>query len=550
MVAAFAVSSEPARPAPASPHARLAAHILGVGLVTAVLVALPAAPSDLDRHQLPKETVTHLATLLAVLIARPFPPRGLRPGVALGLILLAGGGLLSTFAATDGWLAARALALTLTGIAAFITARQVTHDGAGRQLLGWCVVAAIVGAITGLAQAYGATSVFFAITRSPGGTFGNRNFLAHFAALAVPLTTAAALFAPRRAVAVVAASGGALLTAAIFLSRSRDAWIGVSVGMAVLALAILAVRRRQYLAVSARRVTLVVATAAIAVILAVALPNHLAWRSPSPYADTLVELTNTQRGSGHGRVLQYINSLRLAVRHPLLGVGPANWPIRYGDVALPTDPSWVFSDPIPLNPWPSSDWMALISERGLVGLLGVLLVGIGVVWRGVRALGEGARPAVTAAVLLALAATAAVEGSFDAVLLLPAPLLLVALASGSLLDVVDHVGPSEASHAVSPALWLWRPGVPLLLAAITLRSVLQTSAYLVAGNGHSTARLEAAARLDPTSYAIRISLADRLPCPAARPHAAAALKMAPDWPSARSAARRCQTLPHSVQLPS
>ena len=44
---------------------RLAAHLLGGGLLLAVLAALPTAPTDLDRHQLPTETVVRLAPWLA-----------------------------------------------------------------------------------------------------------------------------------------------------------------------------------------------------------------------------------------------------------------------------------------------------------------------------------------------------------------------------------------------------------------------------------------------------------------------------------------------------
>ena len=55
--------------------------------------------------------------------------------------------------------------------------------GLGSVLLSWCLAAGIVGVGTGLAQAYGVQSPLFALTRLPGGTFGNRNFMAHFAAL-------------------------------------------------------------------------------------------------------------------------------------------------------------------------------------------------------------------------------------------------------------------------------------------------------------------------------------------------------------------------------
>ena len=36
-----------------------------------------------------------------------------------------------------------------------------------------------------------------------------------------------------------------------------------------------------------------------------------------------------QGGSGRGRLIQYERTLALAIRHPLLGVGPGNWPVEY-----------------------------------------------------------------------------------------------------------------------------------------------------------------------------------------------------------------------------
>src|SRR5690349_5314807 len=108
---------------------RAAAHLLGVGLVLAVLAALPASPSDLDRHQLPKETAVHLATWLAVLLSRPFPVRGLRRGTTWSLLLLLAITLASVAAATNLWVATRSAALTFTGVAALVTARQLAIVG-------------------------------------------------------------------------------------------------------------------------------------------------------------------------------------------------------------------------------------------------------------------------------------------------------------------------------------------------------------------------------------------------------------------------------------
>jgi len=46
----------------------------------------------------------------------------------------------------------------------------------------------VLGALTGLAQAYGLINTNLAsLSRAPGGTFGNRNFMAHLVAIGLPV---------------------------------------------------------------------------------------------------------------------------------------------------------------------------------------------------------------------------------------------------------------------------------------------------------------------------------------------------------------------------
>ncbi len=517
---------------------RAAADVLGIGLVLAVLVALPTAPSDLDRHQLPKETVMHLATWLAVVLARPAFLRGVSRATMVGLAAFVALSILSALFATNPWIAWRAAALTCSGVAAFATARALAAEGFGERLLRWCAVAAGVGVATALAQAYGAQSVLFAATRAPGGTFGNRNFMAHFSALALPLLVTLALTTRRTALATVAALVVGGLVVGIVLSRSRTAWIGAAVGSAAYVVALRFASRRHALPVERRRAVLLVGAVLLGIATALFAPNALEWRSDSPFVETLAGITNHSDGSGRGRLIQYRNTVRLALQHPLLGVGPGNWPIRYGDVAPPNDPSWAYNDPVPLNPWPSSDWMALLSERGLAAILAILLVGASALWRGGRALKEGGSPAMAAATLAAVLCVTAAQGGFDAVLLLPTPLLLVAIAAGALLAMSEGVPPAPATDTPT-ATSRWTVLVAAVLSVLVVRSGLQTGAYIIAGNGRSISRLNWAARVDPTSYPIRIALAMRAPCSSARDDARAALRLAPEWPAPRLAVRRC-----------
>ena len=71
---------------------------------------------------------------------------------------------------------------------------------------------------------------------------------------------------------------------------------------------------------------------------ALVLPNQLNWRSESPYLDSLAGVANYKEGSGRGRLIQYGNTLEMALDHPVLGVGPGNWPVHYPTYMSPGDP--------------------------------------------------------------------------------------------------------------------------------------------------------------------------------------------------------------------
>jgi O-antigen ligase len=391
--------------------------------------------------------------------------------------------------------------------------------------------------MTGLAQAYGLESPLFATTRVPGGTFGNRNFMAHFSGLTLPVLMLLVVRTRRTLLAAAGMVACTIVVAAIVLSRSRAAWIGTLAGVITFLVVCLLAQRRVALPNLRRRLVPLVAVVVLGIALALLVPNRLAWRSASPYSDTLIGIANHEEGSGRGRILQYRNSLQLALQHPVLGVGPGNWSIRYAEVAPPGDPSWVFGDVVPINPWPSSDWVALASECGVLGVLAVFLLACALGWRGVLAARATGDRTIAGATLLALLVTAFTVGSFDAVLLLPAPLLFIALAAGGLLELSDgdtrgfEWSPQQAARG--------SVAVPLTLGLLALWSVLQTTAYVVAGGGRSVRRLAWAARIDPGSYPIRIALAQRESCGDARNDIIAAVRMAPNWPASISSARRC-----------
>lgn len=501
---------------------------VGLGALTTVLVAVPSELFDLDRFAAPKELALHLTALGALLILGA--SRGARaPLVAaeVPLLAFAGWSAVSALLATNHWLSSRALAVTLAGVILFRAGRRVAARGAGHPLLIGLALAVVVGALTGLAQAYGLDAALLADSRAPGGTFGNRNFLAHLMAIGAPILFLLLLESEHRRNALVAAAGLGLMIAAVILTRSRAGWLGLVSSGTVMAAAGLLAGRGRLGVVPGARFRLALGAVVAAGVLALLLPNELSWRSNSPYSDTMRDLTNYREGSGRGRLIQYRNSLKLVPLDPVFGTGPGNWPVQYPRVTTPGDPSFAGADPMPTNPWPSSDWVALVTERGVAGALLLLaaLAAMGLTaLRRIRS--EDPALARRSLALLGVLTATLVTGSFDAVLLLAPPTLVFWTAAGVLLPSTGAAGalPGPSLRWAAPL-----SGLLLLLAA--LRSAGQTRAIGLAGPGWPVERLERAVRFDPGSYRLHLMIAQRSGCPRAVPHARAAAKLFPRLPA-------------------
>src|SRR5205814_878603 len=185
--------------------------------------------------------------------------------------------------ATNHWLAQRALSVSISGAVVFWGARSIAPVSY-RSILIAAAIAAVCAAVFSLAQAYGIDSEYFSTNRAPGGTFGNRNFVAHMAVIGLPSLVWCTVTARKPFGALVGSLGGALVAAALVLSRSRAAWLAVAASV---------------------------------------------------------------------------------------GVGPGNWPVEYVRFAPSGDRS-LTDDGMTANPWPSSDWVASVSERGFVPALALL----------------------------------------------------------------------------------------------------------------------------------------------------------------------------------
>ncbi|HEV8357554.1 MAG TPA: O-antigen ligase family protein [Gemmatimonadales bacterium] len=529
-------STPPLPEARAPVSATILAAWLGLGAMAVVVAVAPSPLFDLDRFTVAKELALNLVALVAfgILAASGREPTSL-VATEVPLFGFAGWSALSALFATNRWLSLRALAVTVAGVVIFRAGRRVTARGAGRVLHIGLAAAVVVAALGGLVQAYGGDISLLAGARAPGGTFGNRNFLAHLLAIGAPLLLLLVVEARDAHRATLGALCLGLLSGAVVLTRSRAAWLAWAASFLVMALAWLWARRRHPALAPAGRWRLLGTALAAGAAAALVLPNRLDWRSASPYRDTMLDLTNYRQGSGHGRLIQYRNTLHLAELDPVFGTGPGNWPVKYPLVTTPGDPSFAGFDSMPTNPWPSSDWVAVVAERGAVAALLLLATFLAM---GLTALlrlrGEEAEESRRAVALLGVLTATLVTGAFDAVLLLAPPTFLVWSSAGLLLPATGTA--ATLSRGARRRL------VPLLLvfgfAAVT-RSAGQLAAILITGPGWPVARLERAVRFDPGSYRLHLMIAQRTGCMTARAHARAAARLFPTLPAPKRRLAAC-----------
>lgn len=520
---------------------RAALRILQAGAVAVVVAAAPFKAFDLDRFFVPKELVLHVVALAATLLCLA-RARRLALGRAdqlIGLFLAVS--VLSALFATNWWLAGRAVAVSLSSAAIFWSARSVSRAGLARPLLAALAVAAVVGAVTALLQAYGVRTEYVSLNRAPGGTYGNRNFMAHVCVIAFPVLMLVATTAPTRRAFGWWSAAFALVAGALILSRSRAAWLALIVAAVVLVPLVLLALVRGRSGLRFGRLFVLPVAAAIGAALALVLPNTLDWNSESPYLDTAKSVVNYKEGSGHGRLVQYGNSLRMSLHHPLLGVGPGNWAVVYPKFASDNDPS-LSDDGTTSNPWPSSDWMTFVSERGTIATVMLGLALLALIADGWRALRAAAAPEdrLAACALVGTVAAVVVVGMFDAVLLLPAPALITWATLGALAPV-----PRERAAVELPLVRraLLMCVVAALGALAVWRSASQVRSMSVYSNSNRTSELERSSSLDPGSYRIHLRLAEgylrRGSCSRARAHASAARALFPNAPAPKRVLARC-----------
>jgi O-antigen ligase len=374
------------------------------------------------------------------------------PAVATGaLLVLATTGLAWACAArgplgTPYAAAAFGRWVSLFGIAC--GASVVAGDARGRrQLLHTVAIGAAVVAAVGLLQHVGWMPFGIPVISTPGSTFGNRNPAAEVMAMALPFGIA--LLEEERGSAS-AGESTKLVTLALVLqlvylaaTRARGAWLGAAVGVGVA----LAVARPRAPRTAAAAVT----GAVLLAVVAAAVPGRAGRydagdrKRYSGVVDVLQEGVDPQATALRTRIGLWRRSLAMVARHPLVGVGPGNFPVAFPLYAEPgAREDGVLT--ATLEPRQAhEDVLERAAECGVVGGLALVALAaavIGALRRRIRAGGEVRTDAAgTAGALAALTVTSLASFPLE----MPGTIALTGLALG--LVAPELPGQAVAAHA-------------------------------------------------------------------------------------------------------
>jgi len=344
-----------------------------------------------------------------------------------------------------------------------------------------------------------------------------------------------------------------LLVGAIVLSRSRGAWL-VSAGLAI------SLPTATWLFFNGRStggtrdaVRLWTAAIVIGVAAAVFVPNRLGWGF-ADFASSAERLLDLEDGTGRGRLIQSVTTLRMIEEEPLLGVGPGNWGILYPAFARSGDPSLTPESIYPAPHQPRGDLLSLTAEFGLPGLILMMAATWGVICRAL-VMRRDQRPQVrySGLMVIGLVASTIILGMSDPIVRLSPTLVLVSVLVGLGLahaDIADVETPlrNSSRHVVKH----------VILAGCVVASLV---AALGAGRDAAAIRaltsmdaledIYKAVRIAPNNVEAQVVLSYVLVsinrCEQAMPHLMHAAKLQPYSGAIARLRSRCSQNPVSVQ---
>jgi len=390
--------------------------------------ALAVAPWLHDRYRAPKLLVLSLAGAAAAWsVSRRWRPRPVDAALAAYFAL----GLLSAAWNDRVWtLGASWFAVEAAGALLLIAASEAQVSERRQDALQACIVAAasLVAAVT-LLESLGIFS--WPAAARPGATLGNRNFVAAYVAIALPVALARVLWSPS------AGRCGQLLVLAIalLLTHARGAWLSVLVALAIATAAGAWLLGRVRARPRMRGLLAAGGSLALAALLIAAVPwRGLAWRESG--WSSAQRLFAVEEGTGRLRAQELRVGLAIALAHPILGAGPRQWHDALDEHAHAARDHHVeggYGSPVP-----QSTYARVAAEQGWLGLIAFMLV-IALLARDAwRRLSAPDAPVARLAGALTALVVACVHGVFEAPLANAETLVVIAVLAGTLRPSSDE----------------------------------------------------------------------------------------------------------------
>lgn len=487
----------------------VASDFLRFGLVACILTFMRGELLGPEQHMYPKELILHVSAFGAASVYLWHARRVHVEVLDAVLVAFLALGVLSALGASNQWAALRSVSITASSVLIFWVSRSLARSGHAEEIIRFAVLAILLVATTALLEAYGIIHEIATTNRAPGGTIGNRNWMAHLLVLGIPLLFVEAVRTRGRLRFVSISVCLFVVVVALVLSRSRAAWLAGIILVCIGALMPLFGVANIRSVIKPYRIAVLGLVCLLAGLVAVHVPNELSWRSSQPYRDSLRTIAEYKGGSGKGRLLQYENTLHMVRDRPLLGVGPGNWAFEYPRYAPLDDPSYEPAALIPTPRHPNTEWIGFAAERGVPAVALLALFVLLLVYRCWKSFRRDRTPQVVlnSGGLLATLVGAVVIGLFDPVLMTPSAAFFVFALSGALAPESSR----EQSLRISPVR---RAVLITALALIGTGPIVYSGMQLWAGSLYATEasaeRLARAVRLNPGDYRARVLLAEAL----------------------------------------
>lgn len=259
------------------------------------------------------------------------------------------------------------------GIALFYSARRLAAGGlSAERLAAPLALAALLVSLYSLLQHLGSNPLELISEgeRQQSATFVNRNLLAGFLLVPLPLAVTAAVLQKNRSLRLVYFAIFALSLLAFVLSRTRAAWVAAAVQVL---LAFFIFRKRREGASRARR-RLAHAALLLFALVAAALVVFLLARPPGDFGEQLRNIFNPKHKAYRERWVTWRVGAKLFAHEPIVGWGYGMYRKAGNSWKGPYLEEPANRDLVHLPPYPHNDFVQVAAETGLLGLLPFLVL--------------------------------------------------------------------------------------------------------------------------------------------------------------------------------